>query len=116
MESGGQASTAGTRRWLLLGAAVVVVLVVAVSLIADLGPFGGGDELTKDELIAQGDAICKSGRQEYLDLQQDPPKSASEAAELTRRLIEITEGEISDLRDLNAPDESQDALEDYLAA
>jgi hypothetical protein len=86
------------------------------SLLAGCGPFGGEDELTKDELIAHGDAICKSGRDEYLDLQQNPPKSASGAAELTRRLIEITEGEISDLRDLNAPEESQDALDDYLAA
>jgi hypothetical protein len=95
-------------------------LALCVALLAGCGPgcgpFGGDDELTKEELIAQGDEICKQGREQYQELQQNPPKTASEAAELTRRLIEITEGEIAELRDLNAPPESQEALDDYLAA
>jgi hypothetical protein len=94
----------------------VASLALCAALLAGCGPFGGDDELTKDELIAQGDEICKQGREQYQELQQNPPKSASQAAELTRRLIEITEGEIADLRDLNPPAESQDALDDYLAA
>ncbi|HYU59828.1 MAG TPA: hypothetical protein VEK39_03645 [Solirubrobacterales bacterium] len=96
---------------------LAIVAVVVVAALSGCGPFGGGDEqLTKDELIAEGDEICKRGREQYLDLQQSPPKSSSEAAALTRQLIEITEGEISDLQELNAPPESQDALDDYLAS
>ena len=85
----------------------------AVAL-AGCGPFGDDEELSKAEFIAQGDEICKRGREQYLELQKDPPQSAAEAAELTRSLIEITENEIDDLRGLNAPLDSEDALEDYL--
>jgi hypothetical protein len=94
----------------------VASLAVCAALLAGCGPFGGDDELTEEEFVAQGDEICKRGREQYQELQQDPPRTASEAAELTRRLIAITEGEIADLRVLNAPPESQDALDDYLAA
>ena len=91
-----------------------LALVATAAALAGCGPFGGDEELTEQELIAEGDAICERGREQYLDLQRDPPRSASEAAELTRRLIEITESEIEDLRELNAPVESEDALDDYL--
>lgn len=88
----------------------------ALLVAAGCGPFGDDDELTEDEFIAEGNAICKQGREQYLELQKDPPKSASEAAELTRSLIEITQGEVDDLRALNAPVDSEDALDDYLAS
>jgi hypothetical protein len=96
-----------------------VALAVAGALLAGLGiaacgPFGDGEELSKAEFIARGDEICKEGRAKYLELQKEPPQSAAEAAELTRSLIEITEDEIDELRDLNAPPGSEDALEDYL--
>lgn len=86
----------------------------ACAAAAGCGPFGDDEELTEQEYIAEGNAICERGREQYLELQRDPPKSASEAAELTRRLIEITESEIEELRDLNAPVDSEDALDDYL--
>jgi hypothetical protein len=93
-------------------------LTVALFSIALLAGCGGGDgeELTEEEFLTQGDEICKEGRAQFAELQRDPPQSAAESAELTRQLIEITEAEIDDLRDLNAPAESQEALDDYLAA
>jgi hypothetical protein len=94
------------------------VAAVTIVLAAALAGCGGGDEdeLTREELVAQGDEICKQGRQQFAELQRDPPQSAAESAELTRQLIEITEAEIDDLNDLDAPEESQDALADYLEA
>jgi hypothetical protein len=96
----------------------VAALVLAGCVLATgCGPFGdGGGELTKDELIAQGDEICKRGRDQYLELQKNPPQTAEASAALTSKLIEITEAEISDLRDLDAPAESEDALDAYLEA
>ena len=96
-----------------------VALAAAGALLAGLGiaacgPFGEGEELSKAEFIARGDEICKEGRAKYLELQKEPPQSAAEAAELTRSLIEITEDEIDELRDLNAPSGSEDAVEDYI--
>lgn len=96
-----------------------VALAVAGALFASLGlaacgPFGEGEELSKAEFLARGDEICKEGRARYLELQKEPPQSAAEAADLTRSLIEITEDEIDELRNLNAPPGSEDALEDYL--
>lgn len=96
--------------------AVILACALLAGVLTGCGPFGADDELTEEEFIAEGNAICKQGREQYLELQKDPPQSASEAAELTRSLIEITQGEIDDLRALNAPVDSEDALEGYLAA
>jgi hypothetical protein len=86
-------------------------------LVAGCGPFGGGGgELTRDELITQGDEICKRGRDQYLELQKNPPQTAEASAALTEKLIEITEAEIADLRDLDAPADSEQALDAYLQA
>jgi hypothetical protein len=95
-------------------AATLAALVLGPVALAGCGPFGDEEELSRAEFIARGDEICKRGREQYLELQKDPPQSAGEAAELTRSLIEITENEIDDLRGLNAPLDSEDELEDYL--
>jgi hypothetical protein len=95
-------------------AATLVALVLGAAALGGCGPFGGEEELSRAEFISQGDQICERGRERYLELQKDPPQSAAEAAELTRSLIEITQDEIDALRDLDAPPDSEDALEDYL--
>ena len=96
---------------------VTVLALAACVLAAGCGPFGGGDdELTKDELIAQGDEICQRGRDQYLELQKNPPQTAEASAALTSKLIEITEAEIADLRELDPPAESEQALDAYLDA
>ena len=95
-------------------AAGLLIALVPLGGAAGCGPLGDDAELSEAQFIAEGDAICKRGRAQYAELQKDPPQSAGEAAELTRRLIEITESEIDDLRDLNAPTDSEGALADYL--
>jgi len=97
-------------------AAVSVLAISSIALVAGCGGDDDGEELSKEELISQGDAICKEGREQFAELQKDPPQSAAESAELTRQLIEITESEIDALQDLNAPEESQAALDDYIEA
>jgi hypothetical protein len=93
---------------------VVTALVVCAAGFGACGPLGGDEELTDEQYKAEGNAICERGREQYVELQKDPPQSAAAAAELTRNLIEITEDEIEDLRDLDAPLDREDALDDYL--
>jgi hypothetical protein len=99
----------------LLPPGAVAVTAASIALLAGCGG-GDGEELTEEEFLTQGDEICKEGRAQFAELQKDPPQSAAESAELTRQLIEITEAEIEDLRDLNAPGDSQEALDEYLAS
>ena len=79
----------------------------------------GGEEttpLTKREFLARGDRICAEGRKQFLELQEDPPRTAEDAAELTRRLVAISEGEVEEMRALHAPEELRQPLERYLRA
>jgi hypothetical protein len=91
-------------------------LVVLAVLVAGCGPFGGDDELTQGEFVAQGDEICRKGRAQFAELQQQPPRTPKAAADLTGQLIEITEQEISKLRGLDAPSDLQEALDRYIEA
>jgi hypothetical protein len=76
----------------------------------------GGEQLTKQELIAQGDSICQRASDDFEQLQQNPPTTAEGAATLTQRLIDITETQVSQLRELTPPPALQSSLDDYLKA
>ena len=104
--------------WFALVSLSVVAVAVAAGAIAGIGPFDGeeGEELTADEVATRGDEICTEGREQFAELQRDPPQSADEAAELTRQLVEITEEEMEGLRAMNVPDGVQGALDRYLEA
>lgn len=110
---------AGKRIWWAVSAAIV-----AGVLLAGCGG-GGGDttaattsaeQLTKQELIAQGDAICKEAGDRFSQLRTSPPTTPEETATFTQRLIDIKETEVSQLRALNAPASVKPALDDYLKA
>jgi hypothetical protein len=77
------------------------------------GSSGDGRPST-DELVGEGDEICTEARERIAELQKEPPESAGEAAEFTRRLIEITEQELAELRSLEVPEETRDAFNRYL--
>jgi hypothetical protein len=100
------------RRW-ALGGAVVAVVAAAVA-IAALRPFGG--ELTRAELVAQGDEICAQARNDFEALQRQPPRTAREAADLTRRLIGVAEDELDAIDDLDHPADLDSEIDRYLAA
>jgi hypothetical protein len=94
-------------------------LLVALALLSGCG--GGGEEatsgpLTKAELIAEGDRICKQAREDFVNAAPPPPSSAEEAAALQRALIDESEEEVSRIRALDAPAELEPALERYLKA
>jgi hypothetical protein len=74
------------------------------------------EPLTKQELIAKGDAICKQALGEFQQLQQNPPTTAEDAATLTQNLIDITQTELTQLRELTPPSTLESSLDDYLEA
>jgi hypothetical protein len=101
----------------------VALATLLIALLAGCGGGGssstsstGGEELTKSELIAKGDAICKDAHDRFAELQGAPPTTAEETATFTQQLIDITETEVSQLRALTAPASVKPALDDYLKA
>jgi hypothetical protein len=104
-----------------LTCAVAIGALTAVGVGACGG--GGGSsttstaaELTKSQLIAQGDAICKDAHDRFAELQGSPPTTPEESATLTQKLIDITQSEVSQLRALNASADVKPALDRYLQA
>lgn len=101
-------------------------MAITTLIVAGLGACGGGGRssttastsaaLTKSQLIAQGDAICKDARDRFAQLQGSPPTTPEETATFTQKLIDITATEVSRLRALNPPSDVKPALDRYLQA
>jgi hypothetical protein len=85
---------------------------------AALGGCGGGGDstLTKAEFVSKGDQICTDAHDQFAALQKNPPSTAAEAAALTQKLIDISNGELDQIRALGAPADVQPALDRYLKA
>jgi hypothetical protein len=99
----------------------LALAIAALSTVAALTGCGGGNgdhggALTKKEVIARGNEICRQGDKQYTELQKNPPKTSEEAATLTQKLISITNREVDQLESLNAPEEVRPGLERYLKA
>lgn len=106
------------RRQALGNFLATIVALALLSSVTGCGPFGSDNdgELTKDEFLARGDEICREGRERFVELQREPPRTPEQAAELTRRLIGISESEVAEIRALNAPEELREPLDRYLRA
>src|SRR2546421_2559428 len=100
----------------VLGALALLAVIVALAAAFGLGPFGGGGgtALTKAQFTAKGDQVCKQAHDKFAALQNSPPNSAPGAADLTQKLIEISDNELNQIRALDAPPEVQPALDRYL--
>ncbi len=104
----------------IVGAALASLLVAAVAGCGGGGSTGttgtGGEELSKAELVAKGDAICKDAHDRFAALQGSPPTTAEETATFTQKLLDITNSELRQLRALDAPASVKPALDSYLKA
>lgn len=111
---------------MLTGKRIHILALAAIAAAALTGCGGGGGSststtasagaLSKQELIAKGDAICQQAREQFQQLQQNPPTTAEDAAALTQKLIDITESELSQLRQLTPPASAESSMDDYLKA
>ena len=95
----------------------LIRLGAGAAILAVLAGCGSSDEtLSKSEFLAEGDEICKRAHEQFAEVQEHPPGSAEAAATMTEKLIEISESELTQIRDLSAPREVQPALDRYLRA
>ncbi len=69
----------------------------------------GSEALTKEQYIKQADAICKDFDAQQKKLPE--PKSIADFEKLTEQAKPLLEDQISQLRDLKAPDEIKDQTE-----
>ena len=94
----------------IIGALVVLV---ALAIILDLGPFAD-DELSAAEFLAQGDEICATAHDEFLDIQNSAPRTASDAEAQVEALIEVASEERDGVEELSPPDSLADQVADYI--
>ena len=98
-----------------------IALVVGIASLAlaaaSCGGDGGGDRLTKDELISQGDAICEKYRSKFeaVDFPNADPTSPNTSDEVLDQfgdaldeVVPIFRDQIGELRDLNPPEDFED--------
>jgi hypothetical protein len=84
-------------------------------LFALAGCSGGGDErLTGDEYIRQADAECERSQRLASELDELPSERDEDFAELSKRLHEIARDELSDLRELEPPEELESEVDEWL--
>lgn len=93
----------GTRR-----AAAAVAAFALAGVAAGCGGGGGGDRLSKEEYIAQADAICKQANEEIDALGE--PATLEEIVTLAASAIKIQEESLAELRALKPPEEDEATL------
>lgn len=96
-------------------ALALLALILLLGAIFDLGPFadsGSGDS----GFIASADRICSDAHGEFDDQQQSQPRTASEAAQMTRNLLAVAQNELQGIRALTPPANLRSKLDAYLKA
>jgi hypothetical protein len=86
--------------------AAVAVLVLLVA--------GCGGGLSKDELVAKADAICKRVNQRMA--KEPDPKSAADLERLAKRTVAISNPAIRDMEALEPPDELKADFKKFIAS
>jgi hypothetical protein len=110
-----QAWSVGVKVGLAFGIVAVLAIVFSLGAVLHLGPFAR-EELTRGELLAQGDEICRKAHAAFDQLQEKQPQTPDQAEALTGQLIDIAEDERDRLASLNGPDEFNDEIQTYLEA
>jgi hypothetical protein len=90
-------------------------LALAAALVT-VGCGGGPHDVTAEELVSEGDEICRLGKQRFEEIQEQPLTNSAEGVEQTEQLIEESEDELNALRDLEPPDELREPYDRYLEA
>jgi hypothetical protein len=89
------------------------VLLPAVALAAAVaGCAGGGERLSREEFVVEATAICSRAEERVGALA--PPETVEEVETYAREARAITEEGVSDLRELEPPQELEDGFDSYL--
>ena len=85
---------------------------VAVLIVMPLAACGGG--LSKSELVAKGDAICKRVNQEVA--KEPDPQTAADLEKLANKTVEISDPAIDDMEALEPPGELEKDFDAFVAS
>ena len=110
-----QAWSTEVKLGLAVGIAAVLLLVFALGAVFHLGPFER-EELSRGQLLALGDEICRRAHAAVEELQAKQPATPDQAAALTDQLISIAQDERDRIASLNGPPEFDDEIATYLQA
>lgn len=88
--------------------------IILIALLLGLGGCGDGEEVSAEELVSRGDAICGEGQARFSEIQAEPPANPKEAVEQTEELIAVAEGQLEDLEGLEPPEDLREAYDRYL--
>lgn len=95
---------------------LIVVALAVVPAATAAGCGGNNDQVTPEELISRGDAICAEGRQRFDEVQAEAPANAAAAVDQTQELADIATDELNELRNMQPPDELRESYDRYLEA
>jgi hypothetical protein len=98
-----------------IGIVAVLLIVFALGAVFHTGPFER-EELTRGQLLAAGDEICRRAHAAFEQLQAKQPQTPDQAQALTSQLIGIAEDERDRLAALNGPPDFDDEIATYLKA
>jgi hypothetical protein len=93
----------------------VLSALIAIALTAG-GCGDDAEQVSAEELISRGDAICAEGQRRFERVQAQAPATAAIAAEQTEELLDIATDSLNELRGIRPPDELRDRYDAYLEA
>jgi hypothetical protein len=94
-----------------------VLPVVAILALAAAGCGGGGtQQVSAAQLVQKGDQFCRDEQAKFRQIQAHPLANASDAADQTKELIQVSEDTNSELSDLGPPEQQRAPLDSYLSA
>ena len=85
---------------------------VALLFLLPLAGCGGG--LSKQELVAEGDAICKRVNEQIA--KEPQPKTADDVQALAKKTVELSDPAIDDMEALEPPDELEKDFDAFVAS
>ncbi len=94
----------------------IVVPALAIAVLGAGCGGGGKQQVSAAELVQKGDAICRDEQTKFRQIQAHPLGNASEAADQTKELIQVSENANSGLGDLEPPEAQRVRLDSYLSA
>jgi hypothetical protein len=91
---------------------------LCASLLALLPACGDDDseKVTAEDLVSQGDELCREGQQQFAQVLADSPSNASEARDEAADLVEVENGTLDRLRALEPPEELRAPYESHFEA
>jgi hypothetical protein len=96
--------------------AAAAMLALASAAIGAAGCGGDTEQVSAEELVSRGDAICVQGRRDFEQIQARSAPTAAAATQQVDELIEVATDELNELRGIRPPDELRERYDAYLAA